>query len=365
MQLRMQNVLSAHSACSSILVAHLSAFAPLHQPASHETQLVPSQGASPSSSVAEETQQEVKVRRRLKKVRCSGVRPCVECVLKGAANNCDVGVAPMLRLKAALEHDTSLNPQGSVNPPKALPNAKVSFIVGPEVGYVFGIHPEEIASRIDILTTSPQFCNCLRPVYKCYFRMNNVHGSKPVVVRATVERDCDYLGRVVCIHFLYDTVTEEDYNQDIADNPELGRPFAAAVGDRRSYKELQEGHKREMQFQGKILYMRKSPVGRKKLETLAKELRYRFAPLVKACDSWPTELHEPLRLLATDCDSKTQVHNEAMAVLRSLNAACGQLCMGSNGLVQEDDSASSQHDADASSVSDVPSPDPFDSHLLV
>ena len=28
---------------------------------------------------------------RLKKVRCSGVRPCVECVLKGAANNCDVG----------------------------------------------------------------------------------------------------------------------------------------------------------------------------------------------------------------------------------------------------------------------------------
>eukprot|EP00960_Hanusia_phi_P066268 766356-Hanusia_phi.AAC.3 len=129
----------------------------------------------------------------------------------------------MLRLKAALEKDLDLNPQGSLNPPKALPYTKVvsmrdienecyspgslpppflhvsplllgltrwsrsaagkiraqavcelqirsqdvmpaglsasflaspgvkcaqSFIVGPEVGFVFGIHPEEIASRI-------------------------------------------------------------------------------------------------------------------------------------------------------------------------------------------------------------------------
>jgi hypothetical protein len=74
-------------------------------------------------------------------------------------------------------------------------------------------------------------------------------------------------------------VDADEYDRAVAAEPPLGRPFAAALGDHRSGRQLLAGGRPAA---ATLAGLRATPGGRRRLSLLAEEARRRFAPAVAA-----------------------------------------------------------------------------------
>ena len=83
-------------------------------------------------------------------------------------------------------------------------------------------------------------------------------------------------------HFIQE-VDADEYDRVLAAEPQLGRPFAAALGDHRPGRQLLAEQEADSQPAAATLAgLRATPAGRQRLSLLAEEARRRFAPAVAA-----------------------------------------------------------------------------------
>uniref|UniRef100_A0A7S0HY92 Uncharacterized protein n=1 Tax=Hanusia phi TaxID=3032 RepID=A0A7S0HY92_9CRYP len=164
---------------------------------------------------------------------------------------------------------------------------RVRCSVGEDYAAIFGMHTEEFMARLasnDLPIPSTEidmfcmvvdsFCNGLSEKCDSCVRMNYVGSSKhvPCIYRHTVVKEDDCWGRNIRTIYSFEPVTPADYDLMIKFQPERVRPFSKLLGDVRTYEELLQSHKSDMQFRGKIAYWRKSGVQRKKLELLGQHM---------------------------------------------------------------------------------------------
>ena len=83
-------------------------------------------------------------------------------------------------------------------------------------------------------------------------------------------------------HFIHE-VDADEYDRAVAAVPQLGRPFAAALGDHRSGRQLLTEHSADsLPAAATLAGLQSTPAGRQRLSLLAEEARRRFAPVVHA-----------------------------------------------------------------------------------
>jgi hypothetical protein len=76
-------------------------------------------------------------------------------------------------------------------------------------------------------------------------------------------------------------VDADEYDRAVAAAPQLGRPFAAALGDHRPGRQLLADSCKDSE-EATLAGLRATAGGRRRLDLLAEEARRRFAPVVVA-----------------------------------------------------------------------------------
>ncbi|EKX31810.1 hypothetical protein GUITHDRAFT_149049 [Guillardia theta CCMP2712] len=165
---------------------------------------------------------------------------------------------------------------------------RIRCSLGADYAEIFGLHTEEFMARLasnDLPIPSTEidmfcivvyyFCNGLNETCDFYVRLDNYGSSKqhvPSIYRHTVVKEDDCWGRNIRTIYSFEPVTPEKFDVMVKYQPERVRPFSKLLGDERTYEQLLQSHKSDMQFRGKIAYWRKSGVQRKKLEVLGQHM---------------------------------------------------------------------------------------------
>ncbi|EKX36694.1 hypothetical protein GUITHDRAFT_145553 [Guillardia theta CCMP2712] len=165
--------------------------------------------------------------------------------------------------------------------------------VGSECAELQGYHPEEFLSRfaennLPIHTTQFDML-CIAMDTICRYQENRLvkywrlqkHTDDPqvfntVFVRCSIIRDFDAMGRKIRTSLVYDYLDEKEYERLSEKAHEKGSEddlLAISLLPKRSFKDFISEHKRELQFSGKLLDMRKKKSGKEKLDDFVNRLQ--------------------------------------------------------------------------------------------
>ncbi|EKX31571.1 hypothetical protein GUITHDRAFT_156547 [Guillardia theta CCMP2712] len=172
------------------------------------------------------------------------------------------------------------------------------YKIGSELAGLHGYHSEEFLSRIaenklpihathfDMLCIAMDtLCRYQENTMVKYWRLwKETHDPQVFAssfLRCCIIRDFDALGRKIRTALVYDHLDENDFQQlaqgGQGDSNDL---LAISLLDRRSFQEFMSEHKRELQYSGKLMDMRKKRLGQEKLDEFVKRLQHTVQKLV-------------------------------------------------------------------------------------
>eukprot|EP00960_Hanusia_phi_P019739 582697-Hanusia_phi.AAC.4 len=171
--------------------------------------------------------------------------------------------------------------------------------VGSECAELQGFHSEEFLSRfaennLPIHTTHfdmlcivmDSICQYQQNEFVRYWRLqkhtNDPKVSVSVFVRCCIIRDYDALGRKIRSSLVYDYIDEDEFER-LSNAQEQGNSndlLAISLLPRRSFQKFMSEHKRELQYAGKLMDMRKTRSGKEKLDEFVKRLQQNIKGLM-------------------------------------------------------------------------------------
>mmetsp|Transcript_11213 Transcript_11213/g.38183 ORF Transcript_11213/g.38183 Transcript_11213/m.38183 type:complete len:535 (-) Transcript_11213:146-1750(-) len=184
--------------------------------------------------------------------------------------------------------------------------------MGREYAALFGIHSEEWLARfaenqVPIYTSQIMLlCILLEAVFNCssttlvrYWRVQQFprNGQEPsnLLIRCKIVQVFDSQGRKTRFSMVFDQVSDEEYYREAREAG--GNGFLDLVMDHRKRQaNLLDNFKREMQFMGKIAYMRKNKMGKSMLEELEKQLKIRTEEIVQETEKLKLDGRSPSEL---------------------------------------------------------------------
>ncbi|EKX43543.1 hypothetical protein GUITHDRAFT_140318 [Guillardia theta CCMP2712] len=182
--------------------------------------------------------------------------------------------------------------------------------VGPDYSdSMLGIHSEEFMSRFALndlcipMTEIDAFCivihnmlTALEETNCIYIRCDRKVGAThtPFIRKHSMIREDDRWGRNIRLIFSYEVETPQSFDFMLEHLPEKVRPFSSFLGDSRKFAEIEERHKSDMQFRGKIVHWNKSSKNRKRLQEFGEHIRSLFEKATSKINKVHDSIHEKI-----------------------------------------------------------------------
>uniref|UniRef100_A0A7S0F0P6 Zn(2)-C6 fungal-type domain-containing protein n=1 Tax=Hanusia phi TaxID=3032 RepID=A0A7S0F0P6_9CRYP len=191
--------------------------------------------------------------------------------------------------------------------------------MGREYAAMFGVHSEECLARfaenqIPLFTSHiTMLCILLEAVFNYssttlvrYWKIQQFprNGEAPtnLLIRCKIVQVFDSQGRKTRFNLLYDPVSEEEFYREAAATGGQGM-LELVMDHRKRQANLLDNFKREMQFMGKIAYLRKNKAGKGMLDELEKHLKSRTEEIARETVKLKLEAGSPSEISSASTPS--------------------------------------------------------------